>query len=206
MADLDTGPHSAADRHRKRRGRTFSTRMDMTPMVDLAFLLLTFFVLTSVFSKRVSLDLVMPVKGEATRVKNILTLVLDKSDSIHYYFGELKSGASKPFGCTDYSARGIRKLLIASNGNEYKDVVELERKILAGHSTDERTKEKELKEGTSRILGRKNALTVVIKTCDGAKYGRVINIMDELNIARIQRRALVDLTPEEKELIRGSGW
>lgn len=76
----------------KKRPKKSSTHVDMTPMVDLAFLLLTFFVLTSTFSKPKVMSLVYPAKDvpESTEkpvVKNAITFLITK-DRVFYYKGE----------------------------------------------------------------------------------------------------------------------
>ena len=77
----------------KKRAKKSSTRVDMTPMVDLAFLLLTFFVLTSTFSKPKMLPLAYPAKVEETekqkgpKMNNGITFLLSE-DRIFYYQGE----------------------------------------------------------------------------------------------------------------------
>src|SRR6185369_6827875 len=83
----------------KKRAKKSSTHIDMTPMVDLAFLLLTFFVLTSTFSKPSAMDLIMPKNDKTIKpvnVKNILTVVLDKSDTVYYYYSQLDTNTANP--------------------------------------------------------------------------------------------------------------
>jgi biopolymer transport protein ExbD len=78
----------------KKRAKKQSTRIDMTPMVDLAFLLLTFFVLTATFSKPKSMELTFPVPPDNVvdqpPIKKGITFLLSKDDRIFYYEGEFK--------------------------------------------------------------------------------------------------------------------
>jgi len=109
----------------KKRAKKSSTRVDMTPMVDLAFLLLTFFVLTSTFSKPKVMSLAYPAKidkptGDAPKLNNGITFLLSK-DKIFYYTGEFypadrpgKDGPTK-LTETNFSASGLRKVLADLN-------------------------------------------------------------------------------------------
>src|SRR6266704_1623733 len=76
----------------KKRAKKSSTRIDMTPMVDLAFLLLTFFVLTSTFNKAKTMEINYPAepedKTQQQKVHNALTFLLTKDNEIYYYDGE----------------------------------------------------------------------------------------------------------------------
>src|ERR1700741_1522408 len=76
----------------KKRAKKQSTKVDMTPMVDLAFLLLTFFVLTSTFSKPKTMEINFPAdpkdKTQITKVNNALTFLMTKDNGIYYYAGE----------------------------------------------------------------------------------------------------------------------
>jgi biopolymer transport protein ExbD len=75
------------------KGRSKSRRrlhIDMTPMVDLAFLLLTFFVMTSVLTKRYAMGLDMPeddltINRAPIPASRVLTLILDEGDKIYWY-------------------------------------------------------------------------------------------------------------------------
>jgi biopolymer transport protein ExbD len=94
-----------------------STHIDMTPMVDLAFLLLTFFMLTASFIRQSSLDLKMPEKADKITVAPVipddkaLTLVLGEHNKIYTYMGQPSAAMEE----TDYSAHGVRKLLQEKN-------------------------------------------------------------------------------------------
>jgi biopolymer transport protein ExbD len=97
----------------KVRAKKQSTKVDMTPMVDLAFLLLTFFILTSTFNKAKTMEVTMPDKvtdeKEQTKINenDILNLVLGEDDKIYYW-----TGLTPPAETTNFSKDGVRKLLL----------------------------------------------------------------------------------------------
>ena len=129
----------------RRRSKKMSTRVDMTPMVDLAFLLLTFFMLTTTFAKPYVMRLTMPVAdGEPTAVpaSRGMTVILGKNHRVHYYFGlnqpADKSVAAARLETTDFGPRGIRQVLLSRQrrgpvivlikpgaGSRYKDMVDM---------------------------------------------------------------------------------
>jgi biopolymer transport protein ExbD len=216
MADVESGGDSGGGhgKHQKRRAKKSSTRIDMTPMVDLAFLLLTFFVLTSTFSKPSEMDIGMPPKTPAppTNVKNIVTIVLDKSDTVYYYYGVMDTAKAAPYLLTNYSKDGLRKVLINYNRgtgegqqpgtyDAYDKIMEAEKRLKSDTKLKDKEREDAFKKEVSKITDEKTALTVVVKTLDGAKYGRVIDVMDELSVCYIDRKALVDITNTEKVLL-----
>jgi biopolymer transport protein ExbD len=96
-----------------------STHIDMTPMVDLAFLLLTFFMLTTSFYEPFTQVVDMPEKADVPTAAPVipdekaLTLVLGEHNKIYTYMG--RPGAAMTV--TDYSAHGIRKLLQEKNAS-----------------------------------------------------------------------------------------
>ena len=115
MADLQ--PAAPAARGGKPRVKKRAFRLDMTPMVDLAFLLLTFFMLTTTFSKPTVMQLNMPAKGPETPVaeSRALTLILGKHGQVHYFFGVNEAGtpAARPtLRTTSLSPNGLRQVLL----------------------------------------------------------------------------------------------
>lgn len=97
----------------------------MTPMVDLAFLLLTFFMLTTTFNKPQTMEITMPEKVKKDDVqtevneKKVLTLILGKDDKVFWY-----KGITDPqVEVTDFSQDGIRKVLLQQNAVTDKMIV-----------------------------------------------------------------------------------
>ena len=110
MAEIDTGGGGG----KKKGPKKASTKVDMTPMVDLAFLLITFFMLTTTFSKPQVMEVNMPDKNtenvkQELNEKRAMTVILGKADKVFYY-----QGVKDPkVETTDYSDEGLRKLLLA---------------------------------------------------------------------------------------------
>jgi biopolymer transport protein ExbD len=101
----------------KVRAKKASTKIDMTPMVDLAFLLLTFFMLTTTFNKPQTMEITMPEKPKETdklpevNEKKVVTLILGANDKVYWY-----NGITDPeVKVTDFSPNGVRKVLLTQN-------------------------------------------------------------------------------------------
>lgn len=110
MADI-----TVVSRHRATKTflnplRNTSIKVDLTPMVDLGFLLITFFVFTTSMTEPKTLDLIEPHEGKAKPVKesDAMTIIVGKDHMIWYYFGMLKAGSSNQIIKSDlHSIRGI---------------------------------------------------------------------------------------------------
>ncbi|MFN5031662.1 MAG: ExbD/TolR family protein [Flavobacteriia bacterium] len=206
MAEIAEGGGGGHDKGKKRAKKS-STRVDMTPMVDLAFLLLTFFVLTSTFSKPKVMSLVYPAKPdpaqevEAPKINNAITFLLSE-DKIFYYNGEyhavgnLEGKPATQLEETDFSAKGIRKLLADRNSFVLKGKEGLDKKLKA----------KQIQDSTYlRMLVdfKKDlqSLKVLIKTDDKATCKNFIDLIDELKIAEIGVIAPVDILASELDLV-----
>ena len=90
-----------------------STRVDLTPMVDLGFLLITFFVFTTSMSESKAMLLMEPKDGPPKKIKNsaAMTIILSKNHEIYYYSGALDSkDPASQIKNTDFHS--IRELIV----------------------------------------------------------------------------------------------
>lgn len=95
MADIDTSSKNSPKKSRGfKKGKKLSTRVDLTPMVDLGFLLITFFMFTTTMSQPTAMHLNMPDDNNTTTMNTpesgTLTILLGKNNHIYYYDGILK--------------------------------------------------------------------------------------------------------------------
>jgi biopolymer transport protein ExbD len=120
MAEINSNKDSSRSPN-KVRSKKASTRIDMTPMVDLAFLLLTFFMLATTFSKPIAMPLVMPEIPDPTdpqnpvKSENALNLVLGANNQVFWYVGEEASEGQ----LTNYSSSGLRKMLLENRKKKH---------------------------------------------------------------------------------------
>jgi biopolymer transport protein ExbD len=184
-AEVGGGGDSRGKKGKKSHKKQHSTRIDMTPMVDLGFLLLTFFVLTTTMATPKSMPIVLPEvpkpdapKPDKIAEGKVLHLLLDKDDKIYYYQGVAADAVANEGGAaeqlefkqTNYSKDGIRKVIF-----EYRQKVDA-------------------KYG-------KNEMIILIKPTDVSRYKNVVDILDEMNITVQKKYALVEVAKEEIELI-----
>lgn len=170
-----------------RKGRSFShnkkhiLRIDMTPMVDLGFLLITFFVFTTTMSTPKATDLFMP-KDDINHPQPLpnslaLSLLLDDNNKVFYYSGDFKEAAnSNKIFETNYSTNeGIGKII----RQKQKDI------DYSGKFTD----------------GRKG-LMLLIKPTSKSVYKNVIDALDEAVINDVRKYAIVEPIKEEIDYIK----
>lgn len=184
MAELNTGD-SGGGKDKKVRSKKQNSKVDLTAMVDLAFLLITFFMLTTTLSKPQSMELGLPDKDDKTDTNikvdenRTMTILIGKDNKLVRYVGILATpvagGAPKDFA---YGKDGIRAELLSRK----KSVLEY-----------------------STAKGKpKNGMIVIIKPSKKSTYRNLVDILDEMAIVDVPTYAIVnDFTPEETKLLEG---
>ena len=209
MAELNTGGGDSG-KHGKKRAKKQSTKVDMTPLVDLAFLLLTFFVLTSTFSQPKVMRMIFPKKLDdptvkQSEVKNGITFLLTGNNKVYYYNGKLNGSASSKLQETDYTAKGVRAILIERNAplrSKLKELAIEKDKINEKDSAALLTFNKKLEKARMD-----DDFVVLIKNDKEATYKNVIDMVDELIITQCGKYFPTDdgFTDEEKTEIKKLG-
>lgn len=187
MAEMDT---SSGGGHKKgpgvKKGKKLSTRIDLTPMVDLGFLLITFFMFTTTLAKPKTMEINMPYKDEnlTEEEKNKLkasvamTVLLSKDHRVYYYEGI----GDNPDQAPDMKVTGFK----AKDG--IRDAIIAKKKIVDG-----------LKR--SGALTAKDEMTVLIKPDTTSTYSDLVNMLDEMSINDVKVYAIIDISDIEQGFI-----
>jgi biopolymer transport protein ExbD len=192
----------------KRRAKKHSSHIDMTPMVDLACLLLTFFMLTSAFAKAKVMEIVLPEKKTDTTEKapevdtaRALNVILVGDDKVLWYNG-LANPAKPPLPTlheTDFSDDGIRRVLLQRNKELFTLIAQMNEDLVEGKiemprdSVDAKRKK--------YLRQDRKGPVVLIKAGENVKYKNIVDILDEMSITNIALYALVDINDVEKKMV-----
>ncbi|MUV02601.1 biopolymer transporter ExbD [Flavobacterium rakeshii] len=180
MAELNTGGDGG--KGGKVRSKKSNPGVDLTAMVDLAFLLITFFMLTTSLSKPQSMNLAMPDKDPIDTSKTdvpddrSLTILMGKDNTLLWYLGKFDEPLAAPTE-TQYGKDGIRNILL--------------QRIAAVKSVYGDNKEK--------------GLIVIIKASDKTHYKNLVDILDEMAITNVQLYAIGDISEPEVKLLEEKG-
>lgn len=173
----------------KARSKKMSTKVDLTAMVDLAFLLITFFMLTTTLSKPNIMPIIMPEKKdineedlEATKESQVLTLLLGGNDKVYFYEGITNAVLDS----TDYSAEGLRAKIL-----DKKD------RVKAEWGEDEKDDPKN--PGQKKMVSK---LNVIIKPTKESRYKNLVDTFDEMKICNIGRYVMLDISTQEENFIK----
>ena len=188
MAQIENAAH-------ERQGRSFSRnkkrllRIDMTPMVDLGFLLITFFVFTTTISTPTVTDLYMPkdpTNTDSSKLINelVLTMLLSDNNKIYYYSG------------------------IFDDAVKANAVVETDFSTYSGIGRIIRQRQKDI-EASGKFTEGKRGLMLLVKPTSGSVYKNVVDALDEALINDVKKYAIVEPGSKEISYIRskkGSGF
>jgi biopolymer transport protein ExbD len=188
MAELDT---SSGGHHKKgpgvKKAKKLSTRIDLTPMVDLGFLLITFFMYTTTLAKPKTMEINMPYKDEKmteeqkSKVKEstALTILLSKDHRVYTYEG-IGSDPTKP--------PELKPISIAKNTSALRNA------IIAKKDAVEKLKQ-------SGALGPTDNIVILIKPDTTSTYKDMVDVFDEMTINDVKVYAKVDITGQDREFI-----
>ena len=170
MAAIET--NNRPDKKGVKKMKVQSTRVDLTPMVDLGFLLLTFFVFTTTMSQPNVMSIVSPKDApDPTSVCNscVLTLIPAANNQVYYYEGSAE--LNPKIKTTTFTPDGLRKLIL------------------------------EKKNSIAALHDPKKELVLAIKPGDEASYMNFANILDEVTINDVKHYFIAKPDQEDKKLL-----
>ncbi|HRI62468.1 MAG TPA: biopolymer transporter ExbD [Saprospiraceae bacterium] len=169
----------------KIRSKKMSTRIDFTPMVDLGFLLITFFMLTTTLSKPQVMALVMPDKAPDTNSEvpesKILTLLLGANDKIYWYEGI----SNARLDSTGYGAGGLRQVILDKMSR-----------------VQEKWGVENYRDMKTQTPKNGSYLNVLIKPTTESRYQNLVDALDEMAICRVRYYMILDISTQENDFIK----
>ncbi|MBD1365206.1 biopolymer transporter ExbD [Mucilaginibacter sp. ZT4R22] len=169
MAELNTAPEKQG---KKVRTKKQALRVDLTAMVDLAFLLITFFMLTTTLSLPKVMNVAMPDSTndpEPQAASRTMTICLGKDNHVMYYLGEAKNPIMSAT-LTNYSKSGLRHA-----------IMDVRQKVLAATS---------------------KSMMVIIKPGDTSVYENLVSALDEMKITDVQQYAIADIDTKDISMLK----
>jgi biopolymer transport protein ExbD len=170
MAEIQT---ATAKKHNGKKLIKKNTRVDLTPMVDLGFLLLTFFVFTTAMTKPMAMNLITP--NDKTPVHSdicetcVLTVMLDDNDKIFYYEGMPENNPVVKE--TAFTTGGIRKVLL--------------QKLAA----------------VKAAKGTADDMVLIIKPGEASAFKNFVDMADEVTINNIKHYFIDEMNETDKKLL-----
>jgi biopolymer transport protein ExbD len=171
MAEMET-KHTATKNKGCKRMNKKSTKVDLTPMVDLGFLLITFFVFTTTMAQPKAMGIIYPKDSNNPSPlceSCVLTVIPAADNKLYYYEGML--AVNTVLKTTSFDATGFRDLLLTK------------------------------KEAVKSIRGNAEELSLIIRPADESTYKNFVDVLDEINITGVKRYFIDDITAEEKQLL-----
>ncbi|MCX6315926.1 MAG: biopolymer transporter ExbD [Bacteroidetes bacterium] len=178
MTNIENGGASSRKRAGVRRAVRLNCSIDMTPMVDLGFLLISFFVITTELRRPAAMPLNMPADGPGMDIGNsyALTIIPSADNRLYYYFGNWQDAVnSNSIHTANYAGE-----------NSIRKVIHQKQLAL---DNDPKTTEK------------RNGLMLLIKPDKNASYKNMVDILDEATINIVKKFAVLKISPEEEKWV-----
>ena len=179
MAEVNSNTGKHRQKSGVRRSKKLSTKVDLTPMVDLGFLLITFFIFTTSMTQPKAMRLYLPAGethttpyGEST----VLTVIPVSGNKVFYYHGDLASSLKENlYGITNFSPT-----------NGIGDIIRIKQTALEKNPKYTR-----------------NDLMLIIKPSAGTNYQNIIHALDEALINNLKHYTMTDLNPIDHAAMTG---
>ncbi len=171
MAEMNVSGGGGHKKSKKVRTKKMSTRVDLTAMVDLGFLLITFFMLATTFNKPKTMEVNKPAIDDPDKkdeppikMSKTATLLLGKGDKIYAYVSpdEIDETTELSLDSIDYSPKGLRKFI--------------------------QRRQKEVQQQ----WGNKDDLFIMIKPLPSSSFRNIVDVLDEMSINDVKRYAILE--------------
>ncbi len=170
------GGHKGGKKKRSKKG---STRVDLTAMVDLGFLLITFFMLATTFNRPKTMEVNKPAKEKEDvpeppiKMSKTATLMLGARDKLYAYVSpdEIDASTELILDSLSYGPTGLRKFIQRRQSE------------------------------VQAQWGNKDDLFVMIKPLPGSNYKNIVDVLDEMSISDVKRYAILDPTDPIDSLV-----
>lgn len=187
MADMQTADRRSGNQPQRGSPRRIFIRIDLTPMVDLGFLLITFFMLTTILSKPQVMPVAMPDKTPVQEPpvvspQKVLTLLLGADDKVYWY----EDPHQARLDSTSYHADGLRRVIL-----------DKKERVTSLFGQQERPDPRH--PGRSKSV---SPMVVIIKAMPGARYKNVVDVLDEMHICQIAHYVMLDISEPEKAFVQ----
>ncbi len=181
MAEMNTSePGGKSHGKKKRRTKKASTRVDLTAMVDLGFLLITFFILATTFSKPKTMEVNKPAKEDDKKVEEppikmskTVNFMMGSGDKLYWYVSPdaIDATTTIEMDSIDYSPNGLRRII------------------------------KKRQAEVAAQWGNKDDLFVMIKPLPSSRLKNTVDMLDEMTINDVKRYAILEPTDPIDSLV-----
>ncbi len=203
MAEIQQQEQTKGGKKKPKKG---DAHVDMTPMVDLMSLLITFFMLTAAFSKPKVMEIVLPEKLKKDEIveppkiaeSRTLNIILGPEDKVYWYPGKADPAVTV-LQETDFSPTGIRQVLLDRNRALFRKIDQFEKDVIAGVID---IRQDSLRSAISQLKKDDDTGPIVlIKAYKTSKYKNFVDIIDEMSIVGIARYTFTDISWIEENLV-----
>jgi biopolymer transport protein ExbD len=194
-----------------KKAKKHAPHIDMTPMVDLMCLLITFFMLTTAFSKAKVMEIILPERikdpnqqAPVVATSRTVNIILGPDNRVFWYPGAVKAEEYNnnnfpPLLEIDYSATGIRKLLLDKNRMLAKKIIEFNAEVTSGKIV---LTPDSVRGSISKLKSDDDTGPIVlIKAYKKANYGNFVDMLDEMNICGVAHYMFVDIAWYEEKMV-----